>query len=725
MMIASQLRRAWVAGAFPFLLAGVLLGVGCGRDDEANERAVIPFGVRSEGAPDECNTVVLLALDGVMQSDLADLTHLPNIARLAASSVSFATAITPQTSGNGALASVLTGLHSREHGVFSVKDPGRSSLPGALVTLPERFLEAGWRTAAALPSKRHDRRISGFAQGFEAYEAPRVGQPDWSAEIVVLHVRDVVAELGDNVLEDPNSSVFLLAGMQDVIDRAGDLPDASVLAPLAAEALDSYRAENARIDAALTLMSTDAVLGLGKLKTTFARARGSGAAAAWYGAVRDARMVAIDAAVGDLLAILEETGRADRALVVLTSLRGDGDAVARPEAGPSFAPEIIEVPLLIHRCGSGEQRSEGGVRSLVDLARAIGRVAGIDVPESDFAGTPLFESVTDAETSAFVSDARSSVHAMRTSAFHIERHPGPEVVWFGPKGRNPLPLDEIERLANTVATQSRLGVFSAQDELIIERATGAPGIEIAWSLSRGFALGKGSARARRVRGTSTLEERFVLPVSERSASIKLRVDGSPPSGVFFGPRRLDRLPVRYVPAEDAPSVEDEAVPTLEFVRAPGRAWTLAVRGEGEATVTVGTWPPRTPTDGIEVQTSTAAFEFVLGRPDLVRFTGTLPIDVLLKRRGSEEFTVACERAGVFLSPVEMASDGSWFSGPEAFECVIPSIEPGVTPTLYTPLSPPPPEGIRVSRKGLGFRRERPVALDSTALEYLRFLPAGE
>lgn len=703
---------------------------GCGGGDDGTRETITPFGVRAGGAVSECNTMLLVVFDGVMLSDLEDLAHLPNLARLAASSVSFQTALTTQTSGNGALASVLTGLHSREHGIFSVNEPGRSALADEVVTLAERFAASGWRTAAAFPSKRHDRRISGFAQGFEAYEAPRVGQEDWSADVAVLNVRDVLAELGEDVLGDPGSRVFIAVGMQDAIDRSGELPDPTVLAPIVAEALEPYRAENARIDAALDVARMEPAMGLGKLKTVFARARGSGAAAAWYGAVRKARMMAIDTAMGELLTLLEESGRDDRALVVAVSLRGDGAEVPRREAGPSFAPEIVEVPLLVHRCGAGERRSVPGTRSLVDLARAIGDDLGLDVPASEFAGAPLLDSrssryASGAAKRAFVTDGRSSVHALRSNDLHVERHAGPEYVWFGANGRDALALDEIEDLAAADEIQAVLSRFAEPAELVIERGADVQSVEVAWSLSRGSALGAGSARARRVRGTTSLDERFVLPMSDRSASVALRVEGASRDALYLGSDRLDRLPVRYVPHGDAPSVDDDTPPELEFVRAPGRAWTLAVRGEGEATVTVGTWPPRAPTDPIEVEASTAAFEFVPGRTDLVRFTGSLPMDVLLKRRGSEEFAVSCERGGEYLPPTAMASDGSWYASETSFEFVVPSLEPGVSTALYSTFTPLPTDAIRIGRSGLGARGERPVALDSTALEYLRFLPAGE
>src|SRR5262245_1256163 len=69
----------------------------------------------------------------------------PNLDRLAAEGVVYDNAFTPVPSTLPSHCSILTGMYPARHGVH---DNGVYRLGEALVTLPERLREAGYRTAA-------------------------------------------------------------------------------------------------------------------------------------------------------------------------------------------------------------------------------------------------------------------------------------------------------------------------------------------------------------------------------------------------------------------------------------------------------------------------------------------------------------------------------------------------------------------------------------------------
>lgn len=101
----------------------------------------------------------------------------PNLDRLANESWLYTQAITTAPWTKPAVASLLTGLYPREHGISSADWSRRdeagaaqvSALPAKSLTLPELLAEAGYRTAAFGENHHLIARL-GFAQGFEEHE---------------------------------------------------------------------------------------------------------------------------------------------------------------------------------------------------------------------------------------------------------------------------------------------------------------------------------------------------------------------------------------------------------------------------------------------------------------------------------------------------------------------------------------------------------------------------
>ncbi|MEC8494738.1 MAG: hypothetical protein VXZ39_07440, partial [Planctomycetota bacterium] len=91
-----------------------------------------PFGGGALTEPAaEVDTCLMILLDGVRAAELAGVdlaARYPALASLRAASIDHGPAIAVSTGGNASLASALTGLHPRDHGVLSLRHLGRARL---------------------------------------------------------------------------------------------------------------------------------------------------------------------------------------------------------------------------------------------------------------------------------------------------------------------------------------------------------------------------------------------------------------------------------------------------------------------------------------------------------------------------------------------------------------------------------------------------------------------
>lgn len=726
-------------------LALAYLSAACGGDEGGGAPApsAEPFGGGAlTASAAEVDTCLMILVDGVRAAELAgaDLAaRYPALASLRAASTDHGPAIAVSTGGNASLASALTGLHPRDHGVLSLRDPGRARLDPRVRAMPEVLQRAGWRTVAALPSPRHARGLGGFSRGFDSFEAPQVGAPERAASEVVASVLPALeAALAGT------ERLFVLLAFSDGLTRRAPLDH-----PAAREIVERWMAplavENSRVAAALEELRSDGGGDLGEFAKLFARARGGRLASAWESALAELRIASMDSAIAEVLGALRRSGRAGRTAVLLGGLRGRADRGAT--AGPGLAPASIEVPLWVRmpEGGSsilfepGSDHPDRHAPSVVDYAMACTEhlVEGWPAQEPFEAAGARFPG---ARAAALTAALDGSLHAARALDLHVERYADGELVAF--RDGVVVELDEARR----EAIAPLLAGFSAPAAI---EFTGVPeGIDLSWQLADGARVPRpGARRASAARGgladmDDTGGGGLGLPLARRTTGVRLALRGGDltPHSLALGARRASELPVLYLPSEDAPDfveTEGEAGPRLGIMRASGLDWSLTLTGEGlpegaRGEVLVTVWPPRDPSELLEVPASNVQVTHVAGRRDLVHFAGTLPFDVLIKKTGRERFAVSCAIDGALLAPSELVAAGRRYAGPGAFDVFLPSWQPAVsevmtdlTEALFDQDGRAPEGALGVRRIGFGPVPGASSALEFDALEFVRTLPPHE
>lgn len=682
------------------LLVAVGLAWACGSEDPAGDSppAVAPWGLSTDAgaaAPlADCDTVVVFALDKVLRSEIfrsgsihSAQAGTPRIDSVIAGAQRALDAVTTSTAGNAALASLLTGRHVTEHGIVSLRDQGFQTLSESELSLGEGFKEAGWSTIFSSGSPLHAQGFSGFSQGFEQYEAPRLAEPTRAAPSVangaLLPLRQALAE------ERP---VFALLSFDDLAPRALRPPSAEIAAPFVSAWLRPVAQERADIEAALRTLDADPKQGIDDLTKLLARARGSRASVAWNMALRAAHLSVIDGAIGEVLDALEEAGRAEDALVVFTGLRGTLPPGYRHEAGSLFISDAITVPLAI-RWPMGAKRAEPieSTLSLLDVPHALASVGGFGLKPTEF-GCFDIGGVEPSAGAAYVADSQRKLLAAVHGDRQIERYIDGQVVAFDRAGqqlRGPGP-DQGGALAHGLggfveaATAISLTVTVPEGEL-------AADLQFAWETAPGPGTLAPTDRAAdrpraAVRGRFQIEDASqTLALAERGTAVRLRLESLSESAVGpglirMGDERGSDLPLMFTPMDDVtvPSADDEKPPEprLRIERSDGLWWTLSVdalddsQKSASAEVLVSVWPPREPTRELEVSAGGGVTQHAVpGRADLVRIVGEVPFTCRIKKLAKEDFAVACSVADGFLPPTEMGFHGLRFAEAHAFQCV--------------------------------------------------------
>lgn len=138
--------------------------------------------------PNELPNVLIVIVDALRPDRLGAYGYArktsPNLDRLASESWLYTQALTTAPWTKPAIASLLTGLYPREHGIssggWSRRDEAGaaqvSALPASSLTLPELLAETGYRTAAFGENHHLIARL-GFAQGFEEHALDLMDRP--------------------------------------------------------------------------------------------------------------------------------------------------------------------------------------------------------------------------------------------------------------------------------------------------------------------------------------------------------------------------------------------------------------------------------------------------------------------------------------------------------------------------------------------------------------------
>lgn len=361
--MASITRRAFLGQAAA--TAGVLAGCPCASDQRI--------------AADAPNIIVLLSDDqrwdslGVMGNPFA---RTPNIDRFAASGTLFENAFCTTSICSASRASILTGLHTGNHGVRGFLRP----LPGRLFpnTYPGVLRAAGYQTAFIgkwgiglnVPDYQFD-----FFDGFP-------GQGQYHAFGEERHLTSVIADQAVDFLQSgATGQPFCLS----VSFKAPHVQDgAPVEYDFDAAYGDLFRDEDIPSPATATpahfgvlpefIQTSENRTRWGLRFGTPSRAQDS--LKGYY------RLVAgLDAAIGRIIDAVNSAGLAENTVIVFSSDNGAFLGEHGLAGKWLMREESIRVPLVIHdprAPASGQRRSEMALN--IDLAPTVIALAGLEAP---------------------------------------------------------------------------------------------------------------------------------------------------------------------------------------------------------------------------------------------------------------------------------------------------------------------------------------------------------
>lgn len=352
-------------------VAALLLALGLGAWFLARRSGSEP-APRAPGPP----TVVLVVWDSVAREELAPwggpAAGAPRLAELARESVVFEQHVPSSNGTNAAMASLLTGLEPRHHGVGRLDAPGAGRLPDGVPLLAERFAEAGFRCVASVALPQLAPEFSGLARGFERFGAPNLDPLELlrPADRALGALRDELAPLIET-----REPVFVLLHLADARAPARDRPPGAER--FVAERLQPFRSKMREVDAAYALFDTKPDDALAQLARDLMRRRGDAARLAFVRALYEARVAWMDAALGELVAMLRASGRWDEAVVAFCGARAE---IREPSADADPSPGLV-APLLLRLPGSKWRARCDAITRDVDLAPTLCAAAGLPVPE--------------------------------------------------------------------------------------------------------------------------------------------------------------------------------------------------------------------------------------------------------------------------------------------------------------------------------------------------------
>ena len=717
------------------LLVVLAAGCGSGGDGEVKRPPAkawgLPGGVAAAGLGEEVRAssdcVLMLVLDGVSSADLErDDLELPNLESLAAGAVRYRDAIAVSTGGNSGLASLLTGRYPPEHGVGSMRTPMFARLSEEERTLAEGFHDLGWRTVASLAEARQSRGISGFAQGFDGFDAPRPGEAARDALGVSIGARDLLA----GPLLEPGLGVFGLVVFGAPLEAAKVDPEQLMgAAPLIGERLASVAAERAEVARELQRLDGTAEAAR-ELVRMLGRARGSDAWELLERAVRDAQLLEIDRAVGRLLEQVEVAGRGEDCTVVLSATRGLLRRPTELTVGRRFATELLEVPLWIRWArGQGSETPVVETASVLESSRALDRAFDLGLKPSSYpsAGS-AYASNAGLDAHAFVAPDRQEERlGIQSNAQVFDRAGGVSALEVRPLLHDDpftayTGLPELEFWWTGGEEPPAVRWESGADLALDVQAGGAPARKGRLTLDPS---GQGAAWGRLRLGGRGASLRISLEPRRRGA----KASGAPvPDEVLLGGPTLPQGSTLYLEGGGGEAVDPEASqgPRLRFEKERSVWWRARLEGAGPAEVLVGCWPPRDAWEELVVETAAPVRRVeVPGRPDLAKLVGEAPFDFAVRKETRERFALSCSVGGSQLPPDRISVDGETLGGPGGFAFRLDGWK--MPPRWPGPNAEDLGDGLLYIREREGHpmspRASEGLTLDQ--LRFLRTLPPGE
>lgn len=327
-------HRSVIHGVSMSLLVIVtVLAAGCGGEGSDTVEPAVETGAHS---------IIIIAVDGLRADSLAAYggnIATPSFDTLAFQSARFEWAFAQAPEPAASFTALMTGLYPTTSGVLTAGD----RLPDEAETLAESFESAGFETAVFLEGEPGGDDL-GLAQGFDEFTMSSTAGADavqWLTEhadesfLLVVRGWSVGLDLTpENVGVDAPEGFFERL-QQVLVSRSSD-------APLAFEAsdLEYIRAAHTR------------------------------------------RVEATDTALGELMAVLDEVGLSDHAILVVSGTTGLDLDQHGPTGSLSLHSTVTRVPLFMRIPGGLGAGQVAKIVELVDVMPTLLDVTGADVPSS-------------------------------------------------------------------------------------------------------------------------------------------------------------------------------------------------------------------------------------------------------------------------------------------------------------------------------------------------------
>jgi len=344
-MTTTPWRVRFLGGAVLLLIAGLIACRAGGAEPRGGENAARP-------------SVLVILVDALRPDHLGSYGYprptSPSLDAFATGALRFTNAYSASSWTKPAVPSLFTSLYPSQHGVFEGHAHGGSGLesdvlPEEAWTMAEAFAACGYSTAAFVNNAHLDARL-GFAQGFERYEQRAADAPQLIARLLewidgeardrpflaYLHLLDV------HWPYEPSAEGLRLVGAS-AADRAPAGDERLLL-----EAVSAGVRRPTQVEVERLIRRYD-------------------------GEIRD-----VDAALGQLLEVLDRRGLASHTAVVVLADHGETFLEHdRLGHGADLYEESLRIPLLLRLpAGMSRTGTTGRFASIVDVMPTLLDVAG-------------------------------------------------------------------------------------------------------------------------------------------------------------------------------------------------------------------------------------------------------------------------------------------------------------------------------------------------------------
>jgi arylsulfatase A-like enzyme len=334
-----------------------------------------PEGPESASAPRPTRGYILISLDTLSASHLgaygAERPTSPFFDSLASRGTLFESAFVQYPSTLVSHMSIFTGLYPQQHGVY----PPSYRLSPAIGTLPERFSQAGFRTAGHTEGGYVGRGY-GFARGFDEFTDPRVKSTtdiERTFEKGLAFLRRLGADdrffvfLHTYSIHDPYEPPEPYASLF----WSGEPPGSLTKLPIG------------RVNEGLLTVDERTV--------------------EYFEALYDGGIRYADDVLAGLFEELEGLGLSDETTIVITSDHGEEFMEHGRVGHTQIYPETLQVPLLVLHPDLPAGRRVAEVVQSIDIAPTLLELAGIDPLEAATGASlvPLLQGERHSRTIAY------------------------------------------------------------------------------------------------------------------------------------------------------------------------------------------------------------------------------------------------------------------------------------------------------------------------------------